>query len=217
MRLVTARTLSRTRAIPLVLLKVTLLAYGYTFLAKGTIQAFISDLIHEAAVYGRLNRIQGRDVPIFLGAIDLRSMNKVYYYFHRVYVVHMTLLSWGGDGLVDALKSGDAPKNLQNIAITSLRAMHQEGVIHRDVRLENMLFNREVNRVMMIDFEKASLVEPPRLPLAQLVPNKRKQMSEERETKNAVIMLPCSGLSEDIDNARMVFRDLGKYLSLRAN
>ncbi|KAG4268364.1 hypothetical protein FPRO04_12470 [Fusarium proliferatum] len=75
------------------LFKVTLLAYGYTFLAKGTIQAFVSDLKHEAVVYERLNRLQGRDVPIFLGSIDLRPMNKVYYYFHRVYVVHMTLLS----------------------------------------------------------------------------------------------------------------------------
>ncbi|KAH7215408.1 hypothetical protein DER44DRAFT_655423, partial [Fusarium oxysporum] len=127
--------------------------------------------------------------------------------------LHILFLSWGGDGLVDALKSGDTGKNLQNMAVTSLRAMHQEGVIHRDVRLENMLFNREVNRVMMIDFEKASLVEPPRLPLAQLVPNKRKQRSEEKECKN-VAALSCNarrasrGFSEDIINARMVFRDL---------
>ncbi|CZR37681.1 uncharacterized protein FPRO_07128 [Fusarium proliferatum ET1] len=195
------------------LFKVTLLAYDYTFLAKGTVEAFITDLVHEAAVYGRLSRLQGRDVPIFLGAIDLRPMNKVYYYFHRVYVVHMTFLSWGGDSLVDALKSGDAPKNLQNMLITSLRAMYQEGVIHRDVRLENMLFNREVNRVMMIDFERASLLEPPRLPLAQLVPNKRKQRSEERECKNMAALSrnarwASRWFSEDVINARMVFRDL---------
>ncbi|EWZ48997.1 hypothetical protein FOZG_04461 [Fusarium oxysporum Fo47] len=196
-----------------VLFKITLLAYGYTFLGKGTVRAFISDLTHEAVVYDRLSPLQGRNVPVFLGAIDLRSINKVYYYFHRVYVVHMTLLSWDGDGLIDAWKSGDAPKNLQNMAIASLRAMHQEGVVHRDGRLENMLFNREVNRVMMIDFERASLVQPPSLPLAQLVPNKRKQRSEERESKKAVV-LSCnahrasSGFSEDSINARMVFRDL---------
>ncbi|EGU83743.1 hypothetical protein FOXB_05742, partial [Fusarium oxysporum f. sp. conglutinans Fo5176] len=50
--------------------------------------------------------------------------------------LHILFLSWGGDGLVDTLKSGDTGKNLQNMAITSLRAMHQEGVIHRDVRKE---------------------------------------------------------------------------------
>ncbi|SPJ72404.1 uncharacterized protein FTOL_02132 [Fusarium torulosum] len=96
-----------------VLFKVTLLAYGYTFLGKGTVQAFISDLTHEAAVYDRLNPIQGRNVPVFLGAIDLRTMDKIYYYFHRVYVVHMTFLSWGGDSLADAMKTGIVGKNLQ--------------------------------------------------------------------------------------------------------
>ncbi|KAH7231142.1 hypothetical protein BKA59DRAFT_550030 [Fusarium tricinctum] len=196
-----------------VLFKVTLLAYGYTFLGKGTVQAFISDLTHEAAVYDRLNPIQGRNVPVFLGAIDLRTMDKIYYYFHRVYVVHITFLSWGGDSLAAAMKTGIVGKNLQSMAITSLRAIHQEGVIHRDVLFANMLFNWELKRVMMIDFERASLVKPPRLPLAQLVSNKRKRMSEERESKSAVIS-SCSarrasrGFSEDIANARMVFRDL---------
>ncbi|KAK8038582.1 hypothetical protein PG993_006993 [Apiospora rasikravindrae] len=37
-----------------VLFKVTLLAYGYTFVSKGTVQAFVEDLGHEAAVYRRL-------------------------------------------------------------------------------------------------------------------------------------------------------------------
>ncbi|KAG5756711.1 hypothetical protein H9Q70_000689 [Fusarium xylarioides] len=194
-----------------VLFKVTLLAYGYTFLSKGTVRAFVSDLTHEAAVYDRLSPLQGRNVPVFLGAIDLRSINKVYYYFHRVYVVHMTLLSWGGDGLIDAWESSDAPKNLEKMAIASLRATHQDGVIHRDVRLENMLFNREVNTVMMIDFERASLVQPPKLPLAQLVPNKRKRMAEGREKKAVTLSKSAQtsrGFSEDIANARMVFWDL---------
>ncbi|TLD09833.1 hypothetical protein PspLS_12047 [Pyricularia sp. CBS 133598] len=37
-----------------------------------------------------------------------------------------------------------------------------------------MLFNTKVNGVMMIDFERALLLEPPRSPLGQLVPNKRR-------------------------------------------
>ncbi|KAJ4308780.1 hypothetical protein N0V84_011896 [Fusarium piperis] len=67
-----------------VLFRVTLLVYGYTFVSKGTVRAFIPDLEHEAAVYDRLRPIQGVNVPVFLGAIDLRSMNKIYYYDHRV-------------------------------------------------------------------------------------------------------------------------------------
>jgi hypothetical protein len=78
-----------------VLFKVTLLAYGYTFVSRVTVQAFVEDLGHEAAVYRRLRPLQGAYVPVFLGAIDLRPMNKVCYYNHRVSVVHITLLSWG--------------------------------------------------------------------------------------------------------------------------
>ncbi|EXL41498.1 hypothetical protein FOCG_16302 [Fusarium oxysporum f. sp. radicis-lycopersici 26381] len=194
-----------------VLFQVTLLAYGYTFLGNGTVRAFVSDLTHEAAVYNRLSPLQGRDVPVFLGAIDLRAMDKIYYFVHRVYVVHITFLSWGGDSLADALKTGGfTDKSLQSMAITALRAMHQEGVVHKDVLFSNMLFNREVKRVMMIDFERAVLVKPPRPPLAQLVPNKRRRKPEETECKKTAtsscnIRRVGEGFSKDILDAKMVF------------
>ncbi|KAK2670233.1 hypothetical protein RAB80_014370 [Fusarium oxysporum f. sp. vasinfectum] len=124
-----------------VLFQVTLLAHGYTFVSKGTVRAFIKDLEHEAAVYERLKPIQGVHVPVFLGAIDLRLMNKTYYYDHRVYVVHMTFLSWGGCSIDRAQRIGDMDRSLEDEAIRSLRAMHREGVIHKDVRLANMLFS----------------------------------------------------------------------------
>ncbi|KAI7910408.1 hypothetical protein M9X92_011124 [Pyricularia oryzae] len=41
-----------------VLFKVSLLKYGYTFVSKGTVKAFVKDLKHEAAVYERLQPIQ---------------------------------------------------------------------------------------------------------------------------------------------------------------
>lgn len=113
-----------------VLFQVTLLAYGYTFVSKGTVRAFIKDLEHEAAVYERLKPLQGVRVPVFLGAIDLKSMNKTYYYDHRVYVVHMTLLSWGGCRVDTA---DNVSKALEDEATRSLKAMHYEGVIYRDV------------------------------------------------------------------------------------
>uniref|UniRef100_A0A0C4DJQ0 EKC/KEOPS complex subunit BUD32 n=2 Tax=Fusarium oxysporum TaxID=5507 RepID=A0A0C4DJQ0_FUSOF len=161
-----------------VVFQVTLLAHGYTFVSKGTVRAFIKDLEHEAAVYERLKPIQGVHVPVFLGAIDLGSMNKTYYYDHRAYVVHMTFLSWGGCSIDRAQRIGDTDRPLEDEAIRSLRAMHREGVVHKDVRLANMLFNPETNRVMVIDFERALLLKPPRRPLAQLVPNKRAWKSE---------------------------------------
>ncbi|KAK6854793.1 hypothetical protein PG995_009138 [Apiospora arundinis] len=82
-----------------VLFKVTLLAYGYTFIGKGTVPAFIEDLEHEAKVYQALQPLQGKVTPIFLGAIDLRTISRTYYYDFRVRVQYMMFLSWGGASL----------------------------------------------------------------------------------------------------------------------
>ncbi|KAK1948819.1 hypothetical protein LY78DRAFT_687340 [Colletotrichum sublineola] len=72
----------------------SLLAYGYTFISKGTVRAFIKDLEHEAAVYERLRPIQGTHVPVFLGAINLRSLDRIYYFDHRVYVMAEMTGTW---------------------------------------------------------------------------------------------------------------------------
>ncbi|EXL90242.1 hypothetical protein FOIG_16483 [Fusarium odoratissimum NRRL 54006] len=159
------------------LFQVTLLAHGYTFISKGIVQAFIRDLEHEAAVYEHLKLIQGVHVPVFLGAINLRSINKTYYYDHRVYV--------GGCSINNAQRISDSNRSLEDKAIRSLRAMHREGVVHKDVRLANMLFNPEIKGVMVIDFERALLLKPARRPLAQLVPNKRAWKSETMDAKKA--------------------------------
>lgn len=173
-----------------VLFKVTLLAYGYTVACKGTIQAFVSDLEHEAAVYKRLEPIQGINVPVFLGAVDLRPLKRTYYYDHRVYIVHMTFLSWGGDCIYETELVGDddVRRMLKEKALMSLRAIHREGVVHGDVRCPNMLVNRETDGVMVIDFERAELLRPGRRrrrrrALAPLVPNKRGWDSHDRPEK----------------------------------
>ncbi|KAI0977531.1 hypothetical protein F4678DRAFT_455678 [Xylaria arbuscula] len=75
------------------LFQVTMLAYGYTFACKGTVQAFVKDLEHEAAVYERLRPVQRTSVPVFLRAVDLRSINKTYHYDHRVNIIYMMFLS----------------------------------------------------------------------------------------------------------------------------
>jgi hypothetical protein len=195
-----------------VLFQVTLLAHGYTFVSKGTVRAFIKDLEHEAAVYERLKPIQGVHVPVFLGAVDLRSMNKTYYYDHRVYVVHMSFLSWGGCSIDRAQRIGDMDRSLEDEAIRSLGAMHREGVVHKDVRLANMLFNPETSGVMVIDFERALLLNPPRRPLAQLVPNKRAWKSETMDAKKVIgdsskRSRSSQSFSEDIWLAKTAFSE----------
>jgi hypothetical protein len=201
-----------------VLFKVILLAYGYTFVSKGTVRAFVKDLEHEAAVYQRLRPIQGIHVPVFLGAINLGLMNRIYYYDHRVYVMHMTFLSWGGYELDPTGIMGDVSgvggvegvegvgEQLEEKAMRSLRAMHQQGVVHKDVRTANMLFNAEVNGVMMIDFERALLL------LAQLVPNKRRWKPETGDCSKPAARPSDRGqlsgaFSEDIGMMKMVFRE----------
>ena len=79
-----------------VLFHVTLLTHGYTFVAKDTVPEFVEDLEHETAVYHRLQLVQGVYVPVFLGAVDLRDLGRVYYYDLRVRVVYMMFLSWAG-------------------------------------------------------------------------------------------------------------------------
>uniref|UniRef100_A0A8H7TT88 Protein kinase domain-containing protein n=1 Tax=Bionectria ochroleuca TaxID=29856 RepID=A0A8H7TT88_BIOOC len=160
------------------LFKITLLAYGYTFIGKGTVKAFISDLKHEALVYKRLKGIQGTHVPVFLGAIDLGALGRTYYYDFRVDVVHLSFMSWGGVGLrdIDAIDLDEA--SVMEMAMQSMKAIHQEGVVHMDARRENILFNPETREVMIIDFERSQLLSPPRRQLAALEPNKRQRIQD---------------------------------------
>ncbi|KAH7009224.1 uncharacterized protein B0I36DRAFT_342604 [Microdochium trichocladiopsis] len=185
-----------------VLFEVTLLAYGYTFVCKGTIQAFVPDLEHEAAVYRRLDDLQGVHVPVYLGAIDLRSMNKTYFFDLRVYIVHLTFLAWGGKSLYEA--SGTVHTVEQQVK-GSLHAMHQHGVIHNDVRAENILLCRETNGVMMIDFERAVLLELPRPPLARMAPNKRLLQDATGERKRHKSRRVTKCFSKDILMASDLF------------
>ncbi|KAI0397976.1 hypothetical protein F5Y17DRAFT_257027 [Xylariaceae sp. FL0594] len=158
-----------------VLFQVTMLAYGYTFVCKGTVRAFVRDLEHEAAVYERLRPVQGTSVPVFLGAIDLRSINRTYHYDHRVDIIYMMFLSWGGYSLHEVQVGEREQQRLVTSLSRVLRAVHQEGVVHKDVRGPNILRNPKTGDVMLIDFERALLLDPPRRPLGLLVPNKRKR------------------------------------------
>ncbi|KAG6090920.1 hypothetical protein E4U31_007558 [Claviceps sp. LM219 group G6] len=146
------------------LFKVTLLAYGYTFVSKGTVAGHIQHLEHEARVYERLKAIQGRYVPVFLGTIDLRTMDKDYWIYFETYVVHMMFFSRGGI-LFHVHRAGmDQLETLHEVpwideGVRALKAVHNEGVLHCDVRWGNVLFNSETKGIMVIDFERAELLD----------------------------------------------------------
>ncbi|KAH8656453.1 hypothetical protein BGZ61DRAFT_372293, partial [Ilyonectria robusta] len=84
-------------------------------------------------------------------------------------------------------------------------------VVHKDVRVANMLFIPETNGIIIIDIERASLLRPPRRPLAQLVPNKRAWKQETIDIKatggSRNQSRSSRGLSEDILMAKTAFLD----------
>ncbi|KAG6194995.1 hypothetical protein E4U10_002364 [Claviceps purpurea] len=146
------------------LFKVTLLAYGYTFVSKGTVAGHIKHLEHEARVYEKLKPIQGQYVPVFLGTMDLRTVDKDYWVYFETYVVHMMFMSWGGflldEGKMDGLDVLDDVAWVDE-GIEAIDAVHGAGVLHRDVRWANILYNPHTNGIMLIDFERAELFNEP--------------------------------------------------------
>lgn len=141
-------------------------------------------------------------MPVFLGAVDWRSLDRKYYYDHRVYIVHLTIMSWGGESLHEARVR--MPTTEEQVK-RSLHAIHQHGVIHRDVRGPNILFCEETGGVMMIDFERAELLEPPRPPLAKMAPNKRLLPDSPCEQKRHKSRRLTKCFSEDILMASGLF------------
>ncbi|KAG6111094.1 hypothetical protein E4U13_005081 [Claviceps humidiphila] len=140
--------------------KVTLLAYGYTFVSKGAISAHAKYLQHEAEIYKQLEPTQGVHVPVFLGVVDLRTMKKNFWVGFGVQVVHLMFLSWGGHHIEqDKMVRFEIPRSrLIEQAEQAMKSVHDNDVIHRDVRWENVLFNPETKGVMMIDFERSDLL-----------------------------------------------------------
>ncbi|KAK3338662.1 hypothetical protein B0T25DRAFT_561127 [Lasiosphaeria hispida] len=224
-----------------VLFRVTLLKYGYTFVSKGTVEAFVPDLEHEAAVYHRLRPLQGVCVPVFLGAIDLRDLGRTYYYGLKVRIIYMMLLSWGGTAIDMNADDGPLVAALQQAAGTvgtaetpdkalnqSVRALHSMGVVHKDIRRENLLWSAETGRLMMIDFERSGLLDPPprqafRDPLIITAPNPKRTRTHgpprvdeangggkavmHQTQLTAVSPLSNALIAEDIVRARGIFMD----------
>jgi hypothetical protein len=162
-----------------IMFKVTLGGYGYTVLGKGTVLAFVEDLQHEAVVYSKLKLLQGLCVPVLLGAFHLP---RPYYYDFKVRVVHMTFISWGGTSIDDfgATEDGrrERRKRVRELD-RSLRSIHTAGVLHRDVRKANVLWNEETQRAVFIDFERALVVGERRRLLAPLSGNSKQKQSYE--------------------------------------
>lgn len=140
------------------LFHITLSSHGYTFVAKGTVYAFVPDLLHEGRVYQHLERLQGCAVPVYLGNINL--VHK-YYLTVGVRILHMMLLSWGGESCDNDpvwYDNSDCEVSMQDEAWKTWCQVRDEGVNQKDFRDPNLLWNEEGKRVMLIDFERAVII-----------------------------------------------------------
>ncbi|KAH6971914.1 hypothetical protein EDB80DRAFT_758136 [Ilyonectria destructans] len=162
-----------------VLFKLELAPYGYTFVGKGTLWPHPRHLEHESRIYARLDRIQGEVVPVHLG---LARLDRGYILPGGARVFHMMLMSWCGETMTDtvAAGAGAGAADLAAEVRRSSQAVWAEGVDHGDERDANRLWNDERRRVMLIDFDRATL--RPNLKHNQLVKvsgKKRKLQGDE--------------------------------------
>ncbi|KAL8900832.1 MAG: hypothetical protein Q9192_000869 [Flavoplaca navasiana] len=163
------------------LFKLILDSHGYVFVGKGTIDVFVPDLRFEGGVYRRLESLQGIDIPVYLGNLDLVRK----WYDYGICILHMLLLSFGGK-MVYTL---DGPMRVQ---IDEFRAkLDRFGIKHGDLESRNMLWNEELRRLVFIDFERS--VAQPRskttstTALQEISPNKVSVTNWARKTPSSNI------------------------------
>ncbi|OJD24180.1 hypothetical protein ACJ73_04466 [Blastomyces percursus] len=101
----------------------------------------------QAEIYRVLQKAQCSAVPVFLGTIDL----KLFLYLHGAGDIrHMLLMGWAGES-IDNVKDKEV---LSREISRSKKEIRMLGVVHKDLRLANMLWNDELRRVLIIDFHR---------------------------------------------------------------
>ena len=126
--------------------KITCAKYGYTVVGKGTTSRLWKEVSREAEVYHFLQNIQGVAATAFLGAIDL---NMIYFLHGAGEIRHMLLMAWGGE----RIRPGERLAEISR----STKLIRKLGVVHGDLRLQNMLWNEEVKKVLIIDFHQSQI------------------------------------------------------------
>lgn len=152
-----------------VLFKVRLSSNGYTFVAKGMRRVDRRHLAHESRIYNHLRPLQGNYIPVSLGMVDLRLP---YYYNGGIYT-SMLFLSWAGRPLHRFLPPNLEPQILDQVN-HALEGVHRQQVLHTDAKSHNWLWNEQLGKLMLIDFERAKICA--RSPLGILSPNRKRNL-----------------------------------------
>ncbi|KAI2863713.1 hypothetical protein CBS76997_10874 [Aspergillus niger] len=160
--------------------KITCATFGYTVVGKGTTAKLWGEVSREADVYQVLQRAQGSAVPVFLGAINLALT----YFLHGAgRIRHMLLMGWGGESVGHTTLD----QTIQRAISRSVKEIRRFGVVHRDLRPENILWNAELQRALIIDFHLCTLECRP----LDRRPGARKRLRyrpDERHTKRVRVL-----------------------------
>jgi hypothetical protein len=152
-----------------VLFKVRLSSHGYTLVAKGMRRADRRHLAYESEVYNHLRSLQGKYIPVSLGMVDLRLPC---YYNGGIYT-SMLFLSWAGRPLYQYLTPKYGTRILDQVN-HALKSVHRRQVLHTDVKSHNWLWEEQLGKLMLIDFERAEIRA--RSPLGILSPNRKRNL-----------------------------------------
>ncbi|EFX00022.1 hypothetical protein CMQ_339 [Grosmannia clavigera kw1407] len=129
------------------LFRVTAYPQGYTFVAKGVQDDDRESLDLENRVYQQLAVLQGSVVPVCLGLVDLR---RAYVLTGGARVLRLMLLSYAGERAQPEQVSEEVERELEG-------TLRTHGVEHGDLRLANVLWSEELCRLMVVDFDRATL------------------------------------------------------------
>ncbi len=151
------------------LFRLALDSFGYTFVAKGTVKAFIPNLKHEGQVYRHLAKVQGELIPVYLGNI---SLTKPYFFDFGVRIVHMLLMSWAGEQAQECSMSSIS-RDMNEEINQAVTKMLECGVKHGDIRPPNVLWNPKSRKVMLVDFERSVFLKVPIL--QEISPNREQK------------------------------------------
>ncbi|KAL8659045.1 MAG: hypothetical protein Q9202_007308 [Teloschistes flavicans] len=181
------------------LFRVTLASHGYVFVAKGSTRS--SYLRHEGKIYEHLKTLQGKAIPVHLGNINL--IDRYYLDWHPI--KHFLLLAWGGEhaGYCAELGSYNDPRIEREVKRTWSQVW-RGNVDQGDYRGPNFLWNAELNRVMLVDFERAVLRVNP----MQKQPVSEKSRSLPRDTHTREPSLKRKASAIDLVDSKYTKTDM---------
>jgi hypothetical protein len=129
--------------------------YRYTFVIKGTVTAFTAKLKHECLIYRYLDEVQGELIPVYLRNI---SLVRPYFLDFGVRIVHILLISWAGEqARKDLMLAMGRDLAAETSAVVT--KILDYGVEYRDVRPPNVLWNPEIRKVVLVDFERSEILK----------------------------------------------------------